>query len=121
MRVDRCPSRQVRYLQGQNARLQEKLAHAERSASATLAQKVALLCTSQACILSVWSGGCLAVCLPTLLSLCLLRMESLLSPLERAAEHCWGILLCMRCGVFYQDGTCSSHCMVHKYQNAALS
>ncbi len=34
---------QVRYLQGQSARLQEKLALAERSASATLAQKVALL------------------------------------------------------------------------------
>jgi len=31
---------QVRYLQGQNARMQEKLTQAERSACATLAQKV---------------------------------------------------------------------------------
>jgi len=38
--VHPLPLLQVRYLQGQNARMQEKLTQAERSACATLAQKV---------------------------------------------------------------------------------
>jgi hypothetical protein len=37
-----CALVQVRYLQGENDRLKEKLAHAERSAAAAASQKVRL-------------------------------------------------------------------------------